>query len=43
MLLNDVISTKLTEITYNHHESTQFRSHLQHNWEKKKSEAGKSY
>ena len=35
MLLNDVISTKLTEITYNYHENRQFRSHLQHDWEKK--------
>lgn len=41
MLLNDVISMKLTEITYNYHENIQFRSHLQHGWEKSQ-EAGKS-
>ena len=32
ILLNDVISMKLREITYNYDENRQFRSYLQHDW-----------
>lgn len=37
ILLKDVISMKLTEITYNYDENRQFRSYLQHDWREKKS------
>lgn len=35
MLLNDVISMKLTEVTCNYHENIQFRSRVPPEWEQR--------